>query len=347
MTKVLAGIGVATLLSGVVVMGTSGSAQAAGSEPEGNQVRVTICHKNQGATGYVVQSPEASSILSQGHTEHQDGQDIIPPFAWWEKVGDGPDSAWVRHDEAGQNTDKLSWIGNGCKPPKPSDVRETRDLPGVLDCGADTFTVDHQERTLTHDWDGEEWVAVWSEWSTFESTVTTPTIQQCPTDGEDPCPNGDHNGAGPGCGTSPPPPPSTDRCKNIPGDQVEVPAGHSESKGVCTKGAVLPTETEKPKPTKTPEPEVAPSEKPKPTEAADPSLAPAQVAGTATALPHKVAGTAEAVPTAVAAGLGGPSGTDRPTGSVLGQGLVGAGMLMLLLAGALRQGRRERGAHQV
>jgi hypothetical protein len=53
----------------------------------------------------------------------------------------------------------------------------------------------------------------------------------------------------------------------------------------------------------------------------------------------------EAVPTAVDAGFGpaAPVGQDGP----LGQGLVGGGLLMLLLAGSMQMGRRERGAHEL
>jgi hypothetical protein len=51
----------------------------------------------------------------------------------------------------------------------------------------------------------------------------------------------------------------------------------------------------------------------------------------------------EGVPTAVDAGLAGPSGAPMP----LGQGLVGAGALLLMLAGWLRRRPLVRGAHQV
>jgi hypothetical protein len=115
-----------------------------------------------------------------------------------------------------------------------------------------------------------------------------------------------------------------DVCDNLPGVQKDVPKGYTEVDGICTKDEVKPAETEKPKPTKAPEPDV---------------VAPDVVA------PDEVAGTTEALPTAVAAGLGGPTSTHASTSGLLGQGLVGAGLLMLLLAGALQVGR-ERGAHQ-
>lgn len=60
-----------------------------------------------------------------------------------------------------------------------------------------------------------------------------------------------------------------------------------------------------------------------------------------------VAAQPEALPTAVDAGLGPVSSpVSSPTSSPLGQGLLAGGLLMLLLAGALQAGRRERGAHE-
>jgi hypothetical protein len=125
--------------------------------------------------------------------------------------------------------------------------------------------------------------------------------------------------AGPPCEDDETPPPVKDVCDNLPGVQKDVPKGYTEVDGVCTQDEVKPAETEKPKPTKAPAPDVV--------------------------APDEVAGTTEAVPTAVAAGLGGPTSTHASTSGLLGQGLVGAGLLMLLLAGALQVGR-ERGAHQ-
>lgn len=52
----------------------------------------------------------------------------------------------------------------------------------------------------------------------------------------------------------------------------------------------------------------------------------------------------EVVPTAVDAGFGPAAATAQ--GSLLGQALVGAGLMMLLLAGTMQMGRRERGAHE-
>jgi hypothetical protein len=71
-----------------------------------------------------------------------------------------------------------------------SDDRDTRDLPGVLDCRAGTFTVEHQERTRSYTWDGDSWVAGdWSAWTTSGTTVTDATAGQCPDLPPDNCTN--------------------------------------------------------------------------------------------------------------------------------------------------------------
>lgn len=75
---------------------------------------------------------------------------------------------------------------DGNQPPgtdctQPPDDRETRDLPGVVDCESDTYTVEHQERTREYSWDGDSWEpGPWSEWTTYDTTVTEATDEQCP-----------------------------------------------------------------------------------------------------------------------------------------------------------------------
>jgi hypothetical protein len=75
---------------------------------------------------------------------------------------------------------------DGDQPPgtdctQPPDDRETRDLPGVVDCESDTYTVKHQERTREYSWDGDSWEpGPWSEWTTYDTTVTPATDEQCP-----------------------------------------------------------------------------------------------------------------------------------------------------------------------
>ncbi len=56
-------------------------------------------------------------------------------------------------------------------------------------------------------------------------------------------------------------------------------------------------------------------------------------------------GTEAAVPTEVDAGLAGPAPSTGGS-SPMGQALTGAGLLLLVLAGAMRAGRRERGVHE-
>jgi hypothetical protein len=119
----------------------------------------------------------------------------------------------------------------------------------------------------------------------------------------------------PGKPTTPPvtTPPAVDVCTNLPGDQETVPAGYTEADGVCAEDVVAGDGGE-------PQPESG-----QPDEVLD----------------------AESVPTAVAAGLGGPVEPASSSGSLLGQALVAAGLLMLLLAGSAQVGRRRLGARQV
>jgi hypothetical protein len=44
---------------------------------------VTLCHKNQGVKSFNQITVDDDAVVSQGHTTHQDGQDIIPPFTYW------------------------------------------------------------------------------------------------------------------------------------------------------------------------------------------------------------------------------------------------------------------------
>ncbi|MGH3369912.1 MAG: hypothetical protein ACRDPR_07905 [Nocardioidaceae bacterium] len=63
--------------------------------------------------------------------------------------------------------------------------------------------------------------------------------------------------------------------------------------------------------------------------------------------PDEVLGTATAVPTAVDAGIGGPTGSAGSTTGLLGQGLVGLGLMLLALGAMMQIGRPRRGAHQI
>ncbi|HEY0775370.1 MAG TPA: hypothetical protein VGD51_14870 [Nocardioidaceae bacterium] len=103
---------------------------------------------------------------------------------------------------------------------------------------------------------------------------------------------------------------AVDVCPNIAGDQEAVPEGYSMKNGKCIEDEVKGVETEKPEPTIRPVVNEPP----------------------------------EVVPTAVDAGFGPAAATAQ--GSLLGQALVGAGLMMLLLAGTMQMGRRERGVHE-
>lgn len=137
--------------------------------------------------------------------------------------------------------------------------------------------------------------------------------------------------AGPPCsdGEEPATPPvvdpveEADVCTNIPGAQAEVPKGYSVSGALCTKDAAN-GDTDDPKPAKPIEVQGEEGEKPR--------VAPV------------VAGRPEAVPTVVDAGFGPVAAASQE--SLLGQGLVGGGLVLLLLAGSMQMGRRERGAHE-
>lgn len=75
---------------------------------------------------------------------------------------------------------------DGNQPPgtdctEPLIDRETRDLPGVVDCEADTYTIEHQDRVREYSWDGDSWeLSEWTAWTTFNTTVTEATDEQCP-----------------------------------------------------------------------------------------------------------------------------------------------------------------------
>ncbi len=95
----------------------------------------------------------------------------------------------------------------------------------------------------------------------------------------------------------------------------------------------------------------APGKPAEPSKPAQPVVEPDEVEGVDAPKPRvepvvaaRPAAVPAAVPTAVDAGLGPVAET--PQGSPLGQGLVGGGLVMLLLAGSMRMGRRERGAHE-
>ena len=102
---------------------------------------------------------------------------------------------------------------------------------------------------------------------------------------------------------------AVDVCPNLPGDQEAVPNGYEMEDGRCVQ-----TEQAEPKP---------PAEQ-----------------------PAEVLGTEAAVPTEVDAGLVGPTDTTGGSSSPIGQALMAAGLMLLVLAGTMQAGRRERGVHE-
>jgi hypothetical protein len=111
---------------------------------------------------------------------------------------------------------------------------------------------------------------------------------------------------------------SVDVCPNIEGPQETVPEGYQLVNGQCTKKPeVKGTETIKPKPSKHP-------------------------VGQPTVL-----GTQAVVPTAVDAGLATmPTQHADSSRSLLAQGMVGGGLLLLVASGWLLLGRRSHGVHE-
>jgi hypothetical protein len=152
--------------------------------------------------------------------------------------------------------------------------------------------------------------------------------------------------------------PPVDVCPNISGTQIDLPNGYSLVDGLCVADEVLPAEGEDVCPNiegvqeSVPDGmdkkrgdcvEPAAGEQPKPDQPNKPGqsvVGPDEVLGTEAAQPN-------AVPTAVDAGIGGGMAVASSSPSnLLGQGLVGGGLMLLILAGALQSGRIGRGAHQ-
>ena len=93
-------------------------------DPPGH--RVTICHRNQGIKMYVEITVDVHSIQGQnqvfgqnGHDQHQNRQDIIPPFQYTDKQGRTWNYPGLNYEE------KLPWmndvrgkvlLANGCQP---------------------------------------------------------------------------------------------------------------------------------------------------------------------------------------------------------------------------------------
>lgn len=358
MTAALAAVGVATLVAGAIVMGTAGTVQADDNVPCGTPaqeaVYKTIEHPAVPAVYETVVIEEAwtESIEHPAVTEQRmtdPGQEAIEPtygYKWWVYLGNSD----VKPEF---DADDDNWHAPPGQPPAPN-------LPEGVEDGVVYSTSDgtgggswfYYEEVVTDP--GQEYVAPTYEtvvveegWTEFiehpevtEQKLVSPAVpawteQKLVTPAVP---------AGPPCEDDETPPPAVkDVCTNLNGVQPDVPKGYTEQDGICTEIEVLPTEA------------LDVCSNIKGAQAAVPAgleaqdgrcVRPAEEKPDEVVGPDEVLGTAEAVPTAVDAGLGGSAVTTTSTSSPLGQGLVGAGLVMLLLAGAMQMGR-ARGAHQV
>jgi hypothetical protein len=111
-----------------------------------------------------------------------------------------------------------------------------------------------------------------------------------------------------------------DRCPNIEGKQTTVPAGYSMVDGECARDEVMGVSAAQP-----------------PAQQGGSSVVPDQV-------PDQVLGVQESLPTTVNAGLGATS--QRGVSSLLAPGMITGGLLLMVMAAALRTRRQELGAHE-
>jgi hypothetical protein len=306
MNAVVAAVGVTSLVAGAVVLGTAGSAQGADQDvpcgtPAQEAVYETIYHPAQPAVHETVVVQEGRDAWTETieHPAVPPVYDTVVISVEHEFVHTNPNHPQSPRWEDEEWNPGGGWTATG-------KTREVTEQVLVTE-GKDAWTekVDHpavpeitEERLVTPAKDA------WTEKKLVSPAV--PAGPPCVEEPETPVP---------------PTAPVADVCTNLPGDQTTVPAGHTETDGVCVEDVVAGEDDEES------EPKSKPESKPE-------QARPAQVLD------------AEAVPTAVAAGLGGPTAVSSDSG-LLGQGLVAAGLLMLLLAGSAQLGRRRRGAHEV
>ncbi len=106
-----------------------------------------------------------------------------------------------------------------------------------------------------------------------------------------------------------------DQCPNLEGRQQTVPGGYSMVDGECAPDEVLGANAEQP--------------------TAGQAGAPTQ---------NEVMGASESLPTSVNAGLG--ATPERGASGLLAPGMVTGGLLLMVMAAALRTRRQELGAHE-
>ena len=94
---------------------------SAGTEPPCQHNPVTLCHYNNGIDPYNIITVDDDAVFSQGHSEHQEKQDIIPSFDYLMKecIGSGGDRVCVcvAHHYDGLNWDIVgqSIWNNNCQ----------------------------------------------------------------------------------------------------------------------------------------------------------------------------------------------------------------------------------------
>jgi hypothetical protein len=305
MSAAIAAVGVASLIAGAVVLGAAGSAQGAEQEvpcgtPAQEAVYETIHHPAQPAVYETVVVQEGKEAWTE-EIEHP----AVPPV--YDTVVVGVEYEYVHRNPGHPQSPRWEVDGWNAESNPGSDgwtkTGETREVTEqvLVSEGKDAWTevIDHPEvPEIT-----EERLVTPAKEAWTEEKLVSPAVP-----------------AGPPCVEEPEtsPPPVTDVCTNLPGDQATVPVGFTGTDGVCVEDVVAGDEGEESEPKSKPE-----------------RVQPAEVLD------------AEAVPTAVAAGLGGPVAPVGSSAGLLGQGLVAAGLLMLLLAGSAQLGRRRRGAHEV
>lgn len=90
---------------GLALVGASGIAFAGSANADPNP-NITICHATGNPDKWVVLTIDAAAITQQGHDQHQDNRDVIPPFEYISENQEEPVSY------AGQNWDD-NWETNG------------------------------------------------------------------------------------------------------------------------------------------------------------------------------------------------------------------------------------------
>jgi hypothetical protein len=375
-TAVFAASGVVTLLAGVVVMGAAGTARAnhddSTHDNNTSDFKVEICHATGSASNPYENGrgeiPKWQIADADGHGNEAHGNhelDVIPAFP----AGSHGAHSWS--DFPGLNTHLLALLETDCDGAEDPDVCPNVDgdqatVPSGMvkneagDCvvvaptppvdvcpnlGGDQAAVPsgmvknqagdcvapsrpNQPSSIVV---SDVAVAQDCDLDTVTTTVTTTTTDFVYDEDKGQWVRGkpvvkvektDRRATDEECPPLVLPVEGEDVCPNIEGVQESVPDGMENKRGDCVK----PAAGERPGP--------GAGEKP-----GGPVIGPDEVAGTEDARPH-------AVPTAVDAGLGGPVLLDSSPSILLGQGLVGGGLLLLVLAAAMQGGRTGRGAHQ-